>query len=299
MSTADFPDPQVTDGAEVVLRSPELWCRRGPAPTMRQAHRHDDIELNVVTQAPLRYLFGGTPAEIRPGEVGLFWAAMPHRLLDGTDNWRAHVGWVHVPLRMVLGWGLPEAGLAQLLGGRPLVAPVEAAGDLDVTAFDRWSGDFDSGSAERRRIALLEIQAHIRRLLYDVRRTDLSSAEWGGSDDGLRHVAAMARYVMAYFREPITATEVAAAAHLHPNYAMTLFRRVVGTTLGAYLAQCRVAEAQRLLITTNITTTAVAAAAGFGSQSGFYATFTRLCGTSPGAYRRISRFAPHEPGRRE
>jgi AraC family transcriptional regulator, melibiose operon regulatory protein len=30
-----------------------------------QAHRHDDIELNVVTDAPLRYLFGGTLAEIR------------------------------------------------------------------------------------------------------------------------------------------------------------------------------------------------------------------------------------------
>jgi AraC-like DNA-binding protein len=285
--------------AAVVLHTPELWCHTGPAPTMRQAHRHDDIELNVVTDAPLRYLFGGTLAEIRPGEVGLFWAAMPHRLLDrAADMSRAQVGWVHVPVRTVLGWSLPDAGLARLLGGRPVVAPMEAAGVLDLSAFDRWTEDLATGSVERRRIAMLEIQAHIRRLLHSVRGTDRPSVEWDGTDDGVRHAALMARYAMAHFRDPITAAEVATAAHLHPNYAMTLFRRVTGTTLGAYLTQCRVAEAQRLLLTTNATTAAIAVEAGFGSQSGFYATFNRLCGMSPGAYRRRSGSSRSAPDRR-
>jgi transcriptional regulator GlxA family with amidase domain len=67
---------------------------------------------------------------------------------------------------------------------------------------------------------------------------------------------------------------------------MTLFRESVGTTVGSYLTRCRVAEAQRLLVTTAMTAAEVAHAAGFGSQSSFYTHFTRACGLSPSSYRK-------------
>ncbi|WNY34019.1 helix-turn-helix transcriptional regulator [Curtobacterium flaccumfaciens] len=68
-----------------------------------------------------------------------------------------------------------------------------------------------------------------------------------------------------------------------------MFRQDVGTTIGEYLTRCRVAEAQRLLATTSMTTSEIAHAAGFGSQSSFYAHFTRACGSAPGAYRARAR----------
>jgi AraC-like DNA-binding protein len=74
---------------------------------------------------------------------------------------------------------------------------------------------------------------------------------------------------------------------------MTLFRETVGTTLGAYLTRCRMAEAQRLLLTTGMTTSEIAHAAGFGSQSSFYAHFTRSCQVSPSAYRHGARGENH------
>ncbi|TXR57200.1 helix-turn-helix transcriptional regulator [Quadrisphaera setariae] len=57
-------------------------------------------------------------------------------------------------------------------------------------------------------------------------------------------------------------------------------------TLGGYLLGCRLAEARRLLLTTDASTADVAHAAGFGSQSSFYDHFTRQTGTTPAAYRR-------------
>uniref|UniRef100_UPI0012F865C4 helix-turn-helix transcriptional regulator n=1 Tax=Promicromonospora kroppenstedtii TaxID=440482 RepID=UPI0012F865C4 len=97
---------------------------------------------------------------------------------------------------------------------------------------------------------------------------------------------AMAQYVAEHYREPITATDVARAVHLSPSHAMTLFKRVVGTTVGAYIARCRVAEAQRLLITSDRTAAEIAHAAGFTAQSSFYDTFRQVCGVAPGDYRR-------------
>ncbi|WP_020577609.1 helix-turn-helix domain-containing protein [Actinopolymorpha alba] len=272
--------------SQVEVHPSELKCWQGNGYAMRGAHRHDDIEVNLVDRAPLKYMFGGTPVEVRPGHVGLFWAAMPHRLIDCPENWNSYVCWLHIPLGTILNWGLPETVVSHLLRGRPILCATGESNRIEPADFGHWSRDLASGSDELRQVALLEIQARIRRLIHGAGLTTRLSYEWTATDDGVRHATAMAQFAATHFREPITATDVASSAHLHPNYAMTLFHQVLGTTIGAYLTQCRVAEAQRLLITTHATTSEIAAAAGFGSQSAFYATFTRICGQPPGAYRR-------------
>jgi AraC-like DNA-binding protein len=99
-------------------------------------------------------------------------------------------------------------------------------------------------------------------------------------------VAAMTRFIAERFREPLLVEQIAGAAHLSGAYAMTLFRHHVGSTISGYISRCRVAEAQRLLLTTSRPTAEIGYAAGFGSQSAFYEQFTRASGTSPGRYRR-------------
>ncbi|HVX44784.1 MAG TPA: helix-turn-helix domain-containing protein [Mycobacteriales bacterium] len=268
------------DTAAVADSPSALKCWQGVGFAMSQAHRHDDIEVNLVDDQPLTYLFGGRLVEIQPGEVGLFWAAVPHRLIDCPQNWSTRVSWLHVPLPIALGWPLPEGALSSLLAGVPLIsrnAEYPAAAE-----FRRWSVDLDGGFAD---VALLEIQAGVRRLLQHARPAGSEPR----TDGTLQHVVTMARFIMRHSAEPITAAAVARAAHLHPNYAMTLFRQVVGVTMHTYLVQRRVAEAQRLLLATDRTIGQVAGAAGFGSQSGFYETFVRSCGQAPGEYRRRHR----------
>jgi AraC-like DNA-binding protein len=99
----------------------------------------------------------------------------------------------------------------------------------------------------------------------------------------------MVRYIAEHFREPLIVADVAASARLHPNYAMAQFRKIVRTTVGDYLTQCRLAEARRLLVTTDLPTVDVASAAGFGSVSRFYTAFTTACGTPPATFRREHR----------
>jgi len=266
-----------------------LRCWQGRPQAMLSAHRHDDLEVNVVENAPLMYLFGGSLVTVEPGHAAVFWASVPHRLIDTPHHRTVHVRWLHIPLEEVLGWGLPQQTVAHLMRGAPLITQRPEHPGPD--AFARWSADLDSTSSDLHAIAQLEIQAGVRRLL----RIALPQ---GASDDpakdpeiadSVRHVVAMARFLTRRFTEPIRATDVAAAVHLHPNYAMTLFRQVLGTTMHAYLTDRRIAEAQRMLLTTTATTSQIATSAGFGSHSGFYAAFTRACGVPPGTYRRSHR----------
>lgn len=285
--------------SEVETMAPGLWCRRGDPPTMQSMHRHNDVEINVVLRGELRYVFAGRPFVVREGQVAMFWAAQPHGLVDSRAG---DVCWVHVPVSTVMSWNLPEAELSALLRPRPLVTDSPVVRARMEAMIPSWLEEYeaDDGSA----VALLEIQAMLRRILQaapPARADDdphCPVAEIGPfhedgsrrvSSERIRHTMTMAQFVVENHRSPVSVEDVARAAHLTPSHAMTVFRDTVDATIGEYLTMCRVAEAQRLLITTSLPTTQVAERSGFGSLSSFYAHVTAACGMAPRDYRRQTR----------
>lgn len=262
---------------------PVAWTGR---PTlMGTAHQHDDLELNLVSDGgTMLYLFAGTPIEVGPGSLAAFWAAVPHQLV-ASDATRAH--WVHVPFGAFLGWGLPSPLVGRLLSGVPLISQVSDGLPVDIARFEQWSADLASEHPERMRIALLEVEARVRRLALDSPAGP--PPEYTGADASLRPVITMVRHIAENFREPLTTSDIAAAVRLNPQYAMAQFRKVVHTTMGEYLTRCRLAEARRLLVTSDLPISRVALASGFGSASRFYAVFTATCGTPPALFRRTHR----------
>lgn len=282
---------------EVELAQPALWVRQGAAPLMERPHRHDDLELNLVHAGRLDYLFGGSYLRVEAGEVALFWGGTPHQLVDPgatpTDG-----SWVHIPLTEVLSWGLPTEQVAVLLRARPVVVPATGLVRDVAALFASWHHDVLDGGQDT--VVMLEAQAFVRRVLAGAVRDEpepgpgpTSAAATARATlprtGAAGRAAAMAQFVAEHYRSPITAADVAGAVHLSPSHAMTLFKRVVGTTVGTYIARCRVAEAQRLLITSDRTTAEIAHAAGFAAQSSFYETFRQVCGVAPGDYRRSFR----------
>jgi YesN/AraC family two-component response regulator len=54
----------------------------------------------------------------------------------------------------------------------------------------------------------------------------------------------------------------------------------------AYVTQVRVAEAKRLLLSTELSVADVARTISYSNLNQFYKVFSRSCGMSPGEYRR-------------
>lgn len=290
-----------------------LWVRRGAPPAMLSMHRHDDVEINLVLDGRLHYLFGGQSLTIGEGEIAVFWAAQPHGLVDSRTG---DMCWLHVPFAQFLAWGLPESQTAPLLAAQPLITHAPELADRIAHMAEQWGreiegsevdGPSDEGpddvaagsdgtgtadEADGREIALLEIQAAVRRVLRaSSRATPALPADGAGSvpAERLRQVSAMAQFVRDHHRSELRIADVAAAVHLTPSHAMTVFRRTVGVTLGQYVTMCRVAEAQRLLLTTSLRVTEIAEEAGFGSLSSFYEHVSEACGMTPREYRRQGR----------
>jgi AraC-like DNA-binding protein len=251
-----------------------LWNRE-PA-LMDASHHHNDIELNFVSSGAVTYLFAGRLVRVRASEVLIFWATAPHRMTEREPG--THMHWVTMPLAWVLhGHGLAHFGRA-MLEGRPLLFP---AGADEATTLLRWEADLAAGG-ERRAIALLELEARLRRFMLGRRSEPGSAASRRPASKAMR----MARFLAAHFTEPIDIEDVAAHVHLHPNYAMAVFKEAFGIGIVEYVTQHRVACAQQLLAASDLGVLDIAMRAGFGSASRFYEAFKQFCGVAPLAYRR-------------
>jgi AraC family transcriptional regulator len=92
--------------------------------------------------------------------------------------------------------------------------------------------------------------------------------------------------------EPQSLTRVAAELRRTPLQIARAFRAHLGCTAGEYRRRVRVERACRLLITTDLPLTSVAAELGFYDQSHFCRVFARAMRTTPAAYRAIHRRSP-------
>lgn len=246
---------------------------------MPGAHVHTDIELNLFLAGGATYFLAGRFHEVPSGCLTIFWAGLPHRLIDVHQG--AEYLCMTLPLAWFLSWGLDQRFTQRLLEGDLLIETNDEHSPLDRVQFSRWAEDIRSG-AEGTRIALLEVEARLRRM---ARGTSPLTTSAPFSPAHGRQMERMAEYIGDRFREPLTVTEIAAAVGLNANYAMTAFRVGCGLSLWEYVTRLRISHAQRLLLTTDWTVERIALDSGFGAASRFYAAFRRLCGVTPRQYR--------------
>lgn len=96
-------------------------------------------------------------------------------------------------------------------------------------------------------------------------------------------------YIDRYYQRRITLQELAEYVHLHPNYLCQLFREQTGKTVFEQINWVRVHDASKLLRSTELPVSQIAAQCGFQNTNYFSRTFKQFLGRSPTAYRKNSR----------
>jgi AraC family transcriptional regulator, melibiose operon regulatory protein len=246
---------------------------------MRVSHAHGDLELNYVYRGGVRYFMGGKFVEVPANCLAVFWAAMPHQVIavePGTEFM-----WINVPLVTLLRWDLGNAFMRRVLAGEVLLDGVDQTWDADFTR--RWLRDLTERNAMTVRTVELEVEARLRRLAFQ--RSQKTAVKLSDHKNRQR-VEAITAYLAFHYRDELTIKDVGEAVGMHPNYAMTTFRKECGMSIWQYLIRLRLSHAQLMLLSTDKTVLAIALESGFGSLARFYAAFTRECGMAPAEYRK-------------
>lgn len=243
---------------------------------MSLPHQHSDIEVNFLLEGGATYIHRDRIATLTAGSFAIFWGAVPHQLIDRTPDCDFCI--LTIPLDQFLSWKLPHPFTQALLLGELLVDPDPANSPIDRLLLPRWHEDLAS---TRSHVALKEIEARLWRVA-GAAQPHMSPTRAIATN---AKASQMARFIVEQHAMPLTVAMVADAVGLHPGYAMTCFKKTYRMTILEYLLQYRVTQAERLLVTTDLSVLTIAMQTGFGSASSFYAAFKRFTGREPRSYR--------------
>lgn len=276
----------------LVIFGDHRFCAGESLTVQRMAgpHMHSQIELNFVLNGNMTYWFDGRELTVDEGRLCLFWGMIPHQVTDRKEGTRFVC--LYVPMSVFL-------GLASLSRFRDAVfrgAMIEA---LDIRSWDRdiflrWREELLAGDEDLTEIVRNELTARVLRIerdgWRDLREEGSAIASFSANDsERVEHIERMLRFIAEHALETISAEDVGRAVGLHPNYAMSIFKRAVGHTINQAIVRHRLDTAQSLLISTDLPITDVAFESGFGSVSRFYEAFSGRFVEKPTAFRRRMR----------
>lgn len=92
-------------------------------------------------------------------------------------------------------------------------------------------------------------------------------------------------FLERHYQEPVSVSAAAGVLNLSESHFMRLFKQVTGQSFVSYLNQFRVAKAEHLLATTDLSISEVSQAVGFCDQSYFGLVFRSLVHLTPLQYR--------------
>lgn len=256
---------------------------------MRAPHTHSQIELNYILEGRVTYRHDGRHATLRAGDLALLWGAIPHQSVEVEP--RTRYVCIYLPMEMFMGAPVGEPLRSAVLGGGMVVSADRDR--FSPEALCRMRAEWVASRDMRLRdLVASEVGLLLRRLDITGWR-DLLAGQHGAGRAVVGAMPAkilqMTRFITEEGHRPITVADVAAAAGLHPNYAMTRFRALLGMTIAHYILRHRLMAAQTLLLSTRQDLAAIAFETGFGSVSQFHRSFRDHFACTPSRFRRHMR----------
>jgi AraC family transcriptional regulator, melibiose operon regulatory protein len=282
--------PEMSGGYPVVIFGDHSFCAGTSLSVqpMPRPHMHSQVELNFILTGSMTYWFDGRILTLATGTLSLFWGMIPHQVIECEEGTTFVV--LYVPMAVFL--ELPTLSALRTAIFRGAVVEALDIKPYDPDMFQRWREDMLQGDQQLIQIVKDELTARIRRVdragWHDLR--EMGTLTGAAANLGLDHERAvkaegMAQFIGEHALDHICADDVAKAVGLHPNYAMSLYKRATGLTIKQSITRHRLDTAQSMLIASDLPVASVAFDCGFGSLSSFYAAFEHRFRTSPAAFR--------------
>lgn len=255
-------------------------------PDWREDKRHPDYDLWIVLEGTVHLHMNGKDGAASPGDLILFYPAMPYRASTGKEGCR----FLYIHFDFGIGDRermLDEFDLAGIVDG----ASVAEETALIRRAFDRY----------RKRSIVFNIRVKgcltllLARILEDAAEAAGAlgqngaalTGERGGGSSETRHLDTL-QPVFAFLQEqlhrPIAVRELAALAGMSEKYFITFFKQTVGVTPGYYMHQMRMNRARDYLYEGGYSVKQIAELLGYPDPYTFSKAFKKYYNRPPSRF---------------
>ncbi|WP_176801307.1 helix-turn-helix domain-containing protein [Kriegella aquimaris] len=260
-----------------------LTCELWRPSLMKRPDRHNEIEINYLPECSITYLIHNRKFRVKKGSTMVFWALMPHQIVEFDRDAPYYV--ITVPFSILHEWKLPKAFLDVLFKGemQAITHHFEDA-EFDKKRFEKWTQELEQEDEEIYAACLLEFCAYLKR--FAVKSLSAGQCLQKASPPSINLVERIAMYIASKFTDPIKVCDVAKEVGVHPDYANTIFKKAFNCTISNYIMEQRVLYAQRKLAFSTESITSLAYQSGFNSISRFNAAFKKKNIMTPREYRK-------------
>lgn len=258
------------------------------------AHRHDFLEFAYVIEGSARQGFHDRTVPVRAGDFFMInygevhWYEPPDDKPFTVANILFQPEFLDPSLRDCRGFPdlVAFSGIGcnyfNLLASPTSVIFHDDTGEVRYLV-DRMDEEYREDRPKRTEL----LRAYLTELLLLTLRKIYKRSDTLDPDD--RTLAPILDHMKQHFREPITLRSIGERTGYTPSYLSTLFAKKLGIPFSRYLQNLRIAEACRLLCTTEDSVETIAAACGYGDIKFFREVFRTRLRVTPSEFRRVSR----------
>lgn len=229
----------------------------------------NDFELILVRRGTLSMWENETRLDVPAGHALILYPGRRHR---GATPFSRDLSfyWIH--------WVFEPDAPSQEVVTLPQLLRVQRP-EYVAELFHRFLDDREANRLDPYSAALLLLQ-----ILLEIRREDESAGHARGAALAGRAEA----YIINHMAERLSATRIARALRVNPDYLNRVFREVHRMTITEYLNRRKLQDAAMLLRESTDSIAEIAATCGYSTVAHFRRLFQRYNGVSPSAYRRLN-----------
>lgn len=257
-------------------------------------HWHEELEMVVVTEGCAQVSVGAEKFEVAAGD-GFFVNAGVLHAASGTGNANCRFHSLVFHPRLV-------GGSIDSIFWRNYINPLlennsvkglRLAGDVEWmrraidAAESAWQGCADEAKGYE-----FQVRAALSEIIFLLSAHCESAQSRQPSEKTLRdgeRIKHMLQFIQANHAGELNVAAIAESASISESECLRCFRSTLGMTPIQYLIQYRVQRAAELLQTTQLKITDIGLQCGFQEMSYFAKVFRRICGCTPGEYRKRKR----------
>ena len=131
----------------------------------------------------------------------------------------------------------------------------------------------------------IAVKGHLLCLLSELFRSEISEKATRRADSRADCISPALRYISERYTSEIGLDELASACCMNRSYFCRKFREITGRTAISYVNEYRLTKARGLLMTGDLSVSAVALECGFSDSNYFTRIFTKYYGLSPSKLR--------------
>ena len=103
----------------------------------------------------------------------------------------------------------------------------------------------------------------------------------------IKPIREIKKYIEENYMEEISLGQLAELVDMNASYLSSVFKKETGMTYSEYLILCRVKQASRLLVETNLSIGEIAHQSGYQDARYFSKQFSKQVGLKPSEYRKL------------